>query len=176
MANFIRVSEKFLVLWSPQYFERLWCVYEMASFFHFKTLQDMDFFPAHRSQIFFSIIGFTTCCSIVLDIAIECGVIGGLNNLIEANNLTISAIMLAIFGFLFIVCWPFWTFLIYPKLVRASETHGSLEKQLRNFKCDNAKCHLDEDRHYIYAQIVKWFKPTAQLHKYTFKHFEFFHD
>ncbi|KAF4753599.1 hypothetical protein FOZ63_014775 [Perkinsus olseni] len=32
LADYLRVSNKLLILWSPDYLERLWCVYELAVF------------------------------------------------------------------------------------------------------------------------------------------------
>eukprot|EP00400_MALV-I_sp_L67-5_P000182 gene182-158_t len=165
LANFIRVSDKFLVLWSPEYFERLWCVYEMGSFFHFKTLDKMQFFPVYRSMIFFSIIGFCAGLCLICDVLVACNVDNYLNDVIDQNSWSVSLIMVVVFAFIYFACLPFWVFSIYPKLVKKSRKHLELEKQLRKFKCDNAKCHLESDRNYIYNQIVKWFKPTAQLHK-----------
>ncbi|KAF4693324.1 hypothetical protein FOZ60_011304 [Perkinsus olseni] len=41
LADYLRVSNKLLILWSPDYLERLWCVYELAVFLRFHKKEDV---------------------------------------------------------------------------------------------------------------------------------------
>ncbi|KAF4729173.1 hypothetical protein FOZ62_014936, partial [Perkinsus olseni] len=40
LADYLRVSNKLLILWSPDYLERLWCVYELAVFLRFHKKEE----------------------------------------------------------------------------------------------------------------------------------------
>lgn len=46
LAGFINQSSRLKILWSKQYFKRLWCTYELASWFYQdKHMQNIDFMP-----------------------------------------------------------------------------------------------------------------------------------
>eukprot|EP00930_Biecheleria_cincta_P069309 TRINITY_DN57063_c0_g1_i1.p1 TRINITY_DN57063_c0_g1~~TRINITY_DN57063_c0_g1_i1.p1 ORF type:complete len:418 (+),score=33.61 TRINITY_DN57063_c0_g1_i1:173-1255(+) len=46
IAGFLKISERLVILWSPRYFSRLWCTYELASWMHQgKSLQKIDIRP-----------------------------------------------------------------------------------------------------------------------------------
>eukprot|EP00929_Paragymnodinium_shiwhaense_P099596 TRINITY_DN61328_c0_g2_i1.p1 TRINITY_DN61328_c0_g2~~TRINITY_DN61328_c0_g2_i1.p1 ORF type:complete len:836 (-),score=177.31 TRINITY_DN61328_c0_g2_i1:172-2679(-) len=39
LSAFLKVSGRFVIIWSPRYFQRLWCVYEVASWFQQEDLK-----------------------------------------------------------------------------------------------------------------------------------------
>ncbi|KAF4693337.1 hypothetical protein FOZ60_011317, partial [Perkinsus olseni] len=41
LADYLHVSNKLLILWSPDYLERLWCVYELAVFLRTHKKEDV---------------------------------------------------------------------------------------------------------------------------------------
>ncbi|KAF4724572.1 hypothetical protein FOZ62_001863, partial [Perkinsus olseni] len=41
LADYLRVSNKLLILWSPDYLDRLWCVYELAVFLRTHKKEDV---------------------------------------------------------------------------------------------------------------------------------------
>ncbi|KAF4684656.1 hypothetical protein FOZ60_007424 [Perkinsus olseni] len=49
--NFPKFSDKFVILWSPDYFKRLWCVYELACFL--QTHDERDVIVIHPGHVMF---------------------------------------------------------------------------------------------------------------------------
>ncbi|KAF4669403.1 hypothetical protein FOL47_002563 [Perkinsus chesapeaki] len=41
LSDYVRASKKLVVLWSPDYLDRMWCVYELAVFLHTHTEADI---------------------------------------------------------------------------------------------------------------------------------------
>eukprot|EP00929_Paragymnodinium_shiwhaense_P109097 TRINITY_DN7546_c0_g1_i17.p1 TRINITY_DN7546_c0_g1~~TRINITY_DN7546_c0_g1_i17.p1 ORF type:complete len:318 (-),score=35.12 TRINITY_DN7546_c0_g1_i17:59-1012(-) len=56
LAAFLRQAQRIVVLWSPSYFSRLWCTYELAAWFRFqKRVSSVVFVPVE--------IPFSTLCA-----------------------------------------------------------------------------------------------------------------
>ncbi|CAE7037672.1 ABCF5 [Symbiodinium natans] len=54
LAAFLHRSDKLLVLWSPRYFARLWCVYEIATFMKDRhRAKSILFIPVKMASLFF---------------------------------------------------------------------------------------------------------------------------
>eukprot|EP00929_Paragymnodinium_shiwhaense_P079250 TRINITY_DN41244_c0_g1_i1.p1 TRINITY_DN41244_c0_g1~~TRINITY_DN41244_c0_g1_i1.p1 ORF type:complete len:281 (+),score=30.65 TRINITY_DN41244_c0_g1_i1:174-1016(+) len=53
LAGFLRSSKRLVVLWSPRYFTRLWCAYELAawSYLHRSNPRPVKFMPVSRAKI-----------------------------------------------------------------------------------------------------------------------------
>jgi hypothetical protein len=45
IGKFLRNSEELLILWSPDYFSRLWCCFEIAMYLHFLRPGDDHLIP-----------------------------------------------------------------------------------------------------------------------------------
>ena len=45
IGRFLRNSEELLILWSPDYFSRLWCCFEVAMYLHFLRAGDNPLLP-----------------------------------------------------------------------------------------------------------------------------------
>ncbi|KAF4683954.1 hypothetical protein FOZ60_008392 [Perkinsus olseni] len=51
LSEYLRISDKFVILWSPDYFKRLWCVYELACFL--QTHNERDVIVIHPGHVMF---------------------------------------------------------------------------------------------------------------------------
>ncbi|KAF4684659.1 hypothetical protein FOZ60_007427 [Perkinsus olseni] len=51
LSEYLRISDKFVILWSPDYFKRLWCVYELACFL--QTHDERDVIVIHPGHVMF---------------------------------------------------------------------------------------------------------------------------
>jgi len=52
LAGFLRCSDRIVILWTPRYFTRLWCTYEVASWLHLqKPLTSVLFMPLAHATI-----------------------------------------------------------------------------------------------------------------------------
>ncbi len=65
---FLRFSRRLLVLWSPDYLSRLWCVYELATFvkLHPDGASRIDFMPYWHSNLLFSINLLLTLSTLIM--------------------------------------------------------------------------------------------------------------
>eukprot|EP00929_Paragymnodinium_shiwhaense_P043228 TRINITY_DN22264_c0_g1_i2.p1 TRINITY_DN22264_c0_g1~~TRINITY_DN22264_c0_g1_i2.p1 ORF type:complete len:673 (+),score=98.86 TRINITY_DN22264_c0_g1_i2:169-2187(+) len=53
LAGFLRASKRLVVLWSPRYFTRLWCSYELAawSYLHSAQVRPVKFMPVSTASV-----------------------------------------------------------------------------------------------------------------------------
>lgn len=153
LAGYLDSSQRMVILWSPDYLTRLWCVYEVASwsylgrdFRHGAVLLPMNLMVS----LLFSAFGiFLFSLTVML-----------LTPRLEATTaLIIQAGLIIVLGFI-----------AAPFLRRIVRDLGHLEQQFKDFKVENASCfccsagHTQEDgskmlcdRELIYKAIEEWF-------------------
>ena len=62
LAGFLKHSRRLHILWSKKYFSRLWCTYEIASWFSLsKETQDVTLSPVDLSM---AVLSFCLCCCV----------------------------------------------------------------------------------------------------------------
>ncbi|CAE8672299.1 unnamed protein product [Polarella glacialis] len=65
LAGFLDISDRLLILWSPSYFDRLWCTYELASWLRLSGMKDTTVMPIHLAPALFAIT-FSLWSSIII--------------------------------------------------------------------------------------------------------------
>lgn len=152
IAGFLKHSHNFLVLWSPPYFSRLWCVYEVAAFRFFNPNSRIIFSPiCHEVAVLYSylslwMIANSMLCAKLLSLALD-------------NVYLFATVMFfgtCLFG---MVLSYTLRHLIVEKDV--------LKKQLQCFDIRHASCRSEADRKYIFASVVIWFGSADKFNDYV---------
>ena len=164
LAAFLDRSKKLTILWSPRYFSRLWCCYELATFLRHSTRQSIEIMPTKLAVLFFGMFCSTQCVSLVyvlLAAVLANEAAGQSQRIVE---------MVTIAGFLAIA-------FILPAVlclhagIGVAGSMGELEDQLRSFRIQNCRCFccsvdhihpetkapLPCDRELILETVKKWY-------------------
>eukprot|EP00929_Paragymnodinium_shiwhaense_P070149 TRINITY_DN35508_c0_g1_i1.p1 TRINITY_DN35508_c0_g1~~TRINITY_DN35508_c0_g1_i1.p1 ORF type:complete len:604 (-),score=39.81 TRINITY_DN35508_c0_g1_i1:230-2041(-) len=160
LAGFLRVSKRLVVLWSPRYFSRLWCTYELAawSYLHGTEARPVKFIPVHAAMFF---VEFTTM--LVVKSALQ----RTLAWVLDGKGFTLyvlghSLVVVAVIPLLVRTCW----------LIRDL---GEIEADVRDYNMRDAKCycctqdhvhpesgmHLPCDRRLVYKTLLEWWTKTS---------------
>jgi len=158
LAGFLRNSQKLVICWTPKYFTRLWCVFELASWKYLgRELDSVMLMPSSQVALIFVAEAFfcsfyvvhrsvewyygTESAWILLAIAVPCGIMSSI-----------------------------------PAISRLVKSLSVLPKQLQSFTfqasecfcCSNNHVHPDTgepmqcDRKLIYTTLVEWFSNCTQ--------------
>eukprot|EP00929_Paragymnodinium_shiwhaense_P089001 TRINITY_DN49275_c0_g1_i1.p1 TRINITY_DN49275_c0_g1~~TRINITY_DN49275_c0_g1_i1.p1 ORF type:complete len:653 (+),score=48.72 TRINITY_DN49275_c0_g1_i1:163-2121(+) len=150
LAGFLGASQRMVVLWSPHYFQRLWCTYELAAWCHLHGMESdrMELFSVPAATLQFLLTAVLALKNVMGAVLFQLGVPG------------MAPSVLA--GF---VVTPF--FLRLPNVV---SDMVKLPRQLETYRIHEAKCfccthdHLHPetseelfcDRELIYQTLQKW--------------------
>jgi len=169
LAGFLRISDRLVILWSPRYFTRLWCVYEIASWMsQGKSLRKVEINPvAEGSFMFANHIGITML-SVML---VWCARFEDLLYYITMASAAVGACMLPLH--------------IMRRNVRDLQ---QMPQQIKSFHFDKAECFccsvnhiipgtdtvIPCDREVIQTKLTQWFKkgkadPIALFNNYVRK-------
>eukprot|EP00929_Paragymnodinium_shiwhaense_P049783 TRINITY_DN25103_c0_g1_i2.p1 TRINITY_DN25103_c0_g1~~TRINITY_DN25103_c0_g1_i2.p1 ORF type:complete len:625 (-),score=42.15 TRINITY_DN25103_c0_g1_i2:347-2221(-) len=155
-AGFLRVSKRLVVLWSPQYFSRLWCTYELVAWCHLHGLDSgiICFLPVSWSVVH-CVSVFTSStyylCKFLVMLKIE-------------NAMLIRA---AAFALLFPLMY---------KMAALVRELWQAEEQIRSFAIRDSQCfccthnHLHPetgqrlccDRRLVYSTLHNWHMETCK--------------
>jgi len=154
LAGFLRVSDQLIILWTPRYFSRLWCVFEVASWVHLeKPAASFNVVPvAHVFLIFASVpaVSMYWISDILLQPVLS----------ISRDYLSIALI-------------SFWMLAFVSAVLKSNRELISLPQQLSKFSVSKAKCFcctnnhilpdtgkpIPCDRLMVYDTLAKWFVP-----------------
>ena len=138
-------ADEFHVLWSPEYFARLWCIFELAAYISHKGMQSIRVFPVLQDPLILSISAVVWLVAVAHWIT-YCGI----TNLVsEEHRAALEYSSYAICSLLLFV--PFhlaktWT-----------QTSRKLLQQLTHFDMAAVDCKEASDMEYIKGRIVAWY-------------------
>ena len=149
LGAFLGSAENFVVLFSPDYFSRLWCVYELAAFRHLQIAgkQKVTFLPlAFPRVLFANAVGIAVMC---LPYAITPIIAPWLG--IDTNAVTTGFLNWAAMPGSLLCCWTMY------ECQRYVDARDMIDEQLDNFSITNTECHDEKDRPRVEREIAKWF-------------------
>ncbi|CAE7524286.1 unnamed protein product [Symbiodinium necroappetens] len=164
LAAFLDRSKKLTILWSPRYFSRLWCCYELATFLRHSTRQSIEIMPTKLAVLFFGMFCSTQFMSLVyvlLAAVLADEAAGQSQRIVEM--VTISGLMSIAFLLPAVLC--------LHAGIGVAGSIGELENQLRAFRIQNCRCFccsvdhihpetkapLPCDRELILEAVKKWY-------------------
>ncbi|CAE8740262.1 unnamed protein product [Polarella glacialis] len=153
LAGFLDISDKLVILWSPSYFERLWCMYELACWLRLSRMEGTIVMPIHLAPVIF-VITFS------LWGAILCFIYGAGSGYLDVFSAAFAAFLTGVVGG------------ILPTHIsrHLANSLRSLPQQLESFSIREANCfccshdhvhpetkkHLPCDRRLIYKMLLQW--------------------
>jgi hypothetical protein len=174
LGAFLRNSEYLLVLWQPEYFTRLWCIYELAAFSHvnrgscdrvlIRPLKVSVFAVALCAFYIIVPISHTymipyTLCSREHAEWMTRSMPGEGQQALYWVLLYLCMGSLGIFLPLGMLFWKFCKWHVHDL--------RTLLRQLSEFRLADTRCQLDEDRVFVLGQITEWFGSAAEFEIYV---------
>jgi hypothetical protein len=172
IGTIISKSDYLLILWQPEYFTRLWCVYELAAFVHarkgngervlLRPLKLLVFVVV--LCLFHGVVGIASISLLPLTVAAEWHVNWILQ--VVPPQSQYSYLWLAFFiGFFLVYLLPsafVWKFCKWHMRDRRA-----LIQQLLEFRVATAECHEAKDKEFIEGDIVLWFGSKQSFEEYV---------
>lgn len=142
LGAFLKHSKKLTIMWSPPYFSRLWCVYELAAFLHINPAGAVQFCPLFMEASFWAV----TLLDWLLDVLRY--VIGILDPDLESRRAS------------FVCIWIFRLtvgVVFMHVLRRCMAQKRKFGKRLAEFDALAADCQGSTDREFILGSIREWY-------------------
>eukprot|EP00929_Paragymnodinium_shiwhaense_P036411 TRINITY_DN19522_c0_g1_i1.p1 TRINITY_DN19522_c0_g1~~TRINITY_DN19522_c0_g1_i1.p1 ORF type:complete len:639 (+),score=43.39 TRINITY_DN19522_c0_g1_i1:226-2142(+) len=156
LAGFLRASRRLLVLWSPNYFSRLWCTYELVTWGYLHGFESgtVKFLPGSASQL--------ECLGAISWIAA-----GTMRSVLDRMQFSTGSLPPRIFNNVIT------TFMVVPlsfTVVKAVREIAAVQGQIESFGIRSSKCfcctcdhrhpltgkRLLCDRELVYKTLQKW--------------------
>ena len=149
LGAFLGSAENFVVLFSPDYFSRLWCCYELAAFRHLQVAgkQKITFLPlAFPRVLFANAVAVAACCLPHALVPIFGPWLG-----IDINNASTNFYLACTLPGSVLFCWSMY------ECQRYVDARDMIDEQLENFSIAKTQCHDEKDRPRVEREIAKWF-------------------
>eukprot|EP00929_Paragymnodinium_shiwhaense_P063720 TRINITY_DN31853_c0_g2_i1.p1 TRINITY_DN31853_c0_g2~~TRINITY_DN31853_c0_g2_i1.p1 ORF type:complete len:467 (-),score=11.64 TRINITY_DN31853_c0_g2_i1:363-1640(-) len=160
LAGFLRASRRLVVLWSPGYFSRLWCTYEVVTWVHLNGLDEdkVRFLPSAaciiQTQLIMAISAYKMM-RVLID-RIE---------FFGQEDWTVVAVRVFLVLFVVPIAYTITSLIVELRMVK---------DQVKNFRIRDSKCfccthrhkHPDGgtripcDRELVYATLRRWQRPS----------------
>mmetsp|Transcript_19062 Transcript_19062/g.44529 ORF Transcript_19062/g.44529 Transcript_19062/m.44529 type:complete len:527 (-) Transcript_19062:216-1796(-) len=147
LGEVLRSSEQMMILWSADYFHRLWCIFEVATFNGYKDASQMILLPLWVAPFLYGMLLCNLCV------------------------LAVSALLQATEFVLLMDFWGvplgggmFWMMsnlvpaLVICLMIRRSVSEKlEIESWVARFSLDESRVTVEEDRSFVYGQIQRIF-------------------
>ncbi|CAK9044362.1 unnamed protein product [Durusdinium trenchii] len=139
-AAFVAQSDHMLLLWSPQYFTRLWCTLELAALVKSKSPSSLPLkiFPLQLAKMSL----YTWSMGFMVYATNQFNRIAGR----PIPDILILALALIIGGYL--LCMAFRRYALDRK---------AMNQQIQSFSVEDAKCSDPSDRQWVETSMLRWF-------------------
>merc|ERR1711998_315694 len=144
LGAFLSRSDNFVLMFSPEYFTRLWCCYEIAAFQKVRTEhQKIVFIPVAYPRVLFAAwLCWTGLCAGDPFMSLAASLLGCKPETFE-NYVMLPGLLLAM--------------LVQVECQKLAAQRETIDEQIANFSIDNAECFDPKDRPRVYREIGKWF-------------------
>lgn len=146
IAGFLSKSRQLRILWSPPYFSRLWCVFEIAAYRKVNPRGALVLAPMFVERT-------------VLLVVFGAFTMAGFFWIIDANNYDprVKAIFVAFNPLILLVHF----------LRSNARDKTTLLQDLERFDLENVHCSLDSDREFVMAAIDRWYGSRKAFTEYV---------
>jgi hypothetical protein len=172
LGAFLRNSEYLLVLWQPEYFTRLWCIYELAAFSYVnRSSCDRVLIRPLKVSVCAVVYCVGFLCPVSYAYLLSCTLYSS-QHAESIVRTTQGAVQQFLYYFLgqfmcasiinMIPCLLMWT---YGKW-HVNDLRELLQ-QLSAFRLADTECQIAEDRNFVLGQITEWFGSTDEFEIYV---------
>lgn len=153
LGGFLHASRDFLLLWDGFYFQRLWCVLELAAFHRVCLVQQERLLslgiPTARRRLILVPIALSLVETIGCAVTFSVAALGYGADLIAGSGLIMRL------ATAFVICAPLLA--ATPSMRSYIKDRKLLDEQIANFRVADAECLSAADRELIHGLIAVWY-------------------
>ncbi|KAF4653485.1 hypothetical protein FOL47_010495 [Perkinsus chesapeaki] len=145
MEAYLSLSDTLLILWTPEYFSRLWCVFELASYLRSHGPDSILCWSAWFMQFYHVVVWWEVACVLIVEIANAVISRGSQIKLWIPSicwSVTEVALSVGVCVIVLLFCLP---------------AKRELNKQIQQFSMSAAHCTLAEDTTMLSSRISEWY-------------------
>jgi len=158
LSNFVDISQILTVLWSDDYFERLWCVLEVATFGSKHGAASMEIRPLWLTPFLY--------CMLLTNVAVML-----MSSYLQSSPWFVNEMALwgpsRGIGMLWSSCELLPGIVTCIILSMKIRKHRAIDDYVANFKLDDTKVTVEDDRAVVYEQIRKMFGSTQEFEDFV---------